>query len=355
MSDRSGPDHPIAAYAAPLLILVLLVRLVTMAWLPVTDTTEARYAEITRLMVESGHWLVPPFEPGVPFWGKPPLFAWLSGAMMKLAGLSEFAIRLPHFLLSLLTLWLTARLGAEHLPGTRRWLCLLVLATCPLFFIASATVMTESSLLLSTTLAMAGFWRGAVLGERAWGWVLFAGLGLGMLAKGPVAPALSLLPISMWLLATRRWRDLERLPWMGGVVLCVSIFAPWYIAAEQASPGFLSYFIVGEHVLRFIQPGWEGDLYGNPHREWPGTIWLFWFQATALWGVMFAWSAWQAIRGRTRIRLDSAWHRYLLSWLLAPLLFFTFSGNILWTYVITGLPALALLLCSRPRADEAAR
>ncbi|NNL95318.1 MAG: glycosyltransferase family 39 protein [Xanthomonadales bacterium] len=328
-----------------LLLSVLAVRFLTMALLPVTDTTESRYAEISRLMEASGQWLVPQFEPGVPFWGKPPLFAWLSAGAMQLLGNAEVMIRLPHFLLALAVLWLTRKAGMHELDENRGWLALLVLASCPLFFVSMGTVMTESGLLFSTTLSMTGFWLAVKQGSKAWGLLFFAGLGLGMLAKGPVGPALTLIPITMWLATERRWRVLRRLPWLTGIVLCLVVFVPWYIAAERQSPGFLNYFVVGEHLLRFIQPGWEGDLYGNPHREWPGMIWVFWFQATAAWGVLFAW-LWlrRAKTQHAETRDQRCWRRYLLSWMFAPLLLFTFSGNILWTYVITGLPALALLI-----------
>jgi 4-amino-4-deoxy-L-arabinose transferase-like glycosyltransferase len=43
----------------------------------------------------------------------------------------------------------------------------------------------------------------------------------------------------------------------------------------------------------------------------------------------------------------SKWQSYLAWWMLTPLLFFTFSGNILWTYVLSGMPAMALLITSR--------
>jgi 4-amino-4-deoxy-L-arabinose transferase-like glycosyltransferase len=209
--------------------------------------------------------------------------------------------------------------------------------------------MTESGLLLATTLGMLGFWFCTQRNEPAWGWIFFAGLGLGMLAKGPVAPVLTLLPLFMWLLITRRWRSLRRLPWLSGSLLALVVCLPWYLLAERHSPGFLAYFLVGEHLLRFIQPGWMGDLYGNAHREPPGMIWLLWFQATAAWGLLFVFAlARQARRARRKesgppVARDP-WRSYLLCWVIAPLLFFTFSGNILWTYVITGLPALALLL-----------
>jgi 4-amino-4-deoxy-L-arabinose transferase-like glycosyltransferase len=52
-------------------VALLGLRGVAMFTLPLMDTTEARYAEIARIMVESGDWITPQFSLGVPFWGKP--------------------------------------------------------------------------------------------------------------------------------------------------------------------------------------------------------------------------------------------------------------------------------------------
>ena len=37
------------------------------------------------------------------------------------------------------------------------------------------------------------------------------------------------------------------------------------------------------------------------------------------------------------------WRRYLLLWAAAPMVFFTVASNVLWTYVLPGVPAFALL------------
>ncbi|WP_137887258.1 glycosyltransferase family 39 protein [Pseudomonas sp. 2FE] len=85
-----------------------------MAFVPLTDTTEARYAEIARKMLETGNWITPLHDYAVPFWAKPPLSTWLAAAAMGLFGETELAVRLPSLLLSLAVLWLTADLTRRH-------------------------------------------------------------------------------------------------------------------------------------------------------------------------------------------------------------------------------------------------
>ena len=70
---------------------ILIIRLFSLGAYPLTDTTEARYGEIVRKMVELGDWITLWFDYGVPFWGKPPLAFWLS-AISVLAS-SRYACR----------------------------------------------------------------------------------------------------------------------------------------------------------------------------------------------------------------------------------------------------------------------
>src|SRR5690606_6014517 len=101
------------------------------------------------------------------------------------------------------------------------------------------------------------------------------GLAIGLLAKGPFALVIAIAPIAGWILLTRKWKELGALPWIPGSLLMLAISVPWYIAAEQRTPGFLSYFILGEHWHRFTDSSWRGDLYGKAHAAAPGMIWFF--------------------------------------------------------------------------------
>jgi len=87
-------------------VAAFFVRLVSLGLYPLTDPTEGRYADIGRRIVESGDWVTPWLDKGVPFWGKPPLSIWMTGASLQWLGESAFAARLPHFLAGALILWI---------------------------------------------------------------------------------------------------------------------------------------------------------------------------------------------------------------------------------------------------------
>lgn len=355
--------HGQAGTARRLWLLVgalALARLAAMALLPLMDTTEARYGEIGRKMAALGDWVTPWHAQGVPFWGKPPLSFWLTAGSFKLLGVSEFAARLPHFACGALMAWLAWDLGRLRDAATAR-LAVAVLAGSALFWVSAGAVMTDAALVAGTTLCMHAFWVALHAGEparrRRAGWLFFAGLALGLLAKGPLALVLTGTPLLLWMAWTRGWRCVRRgLPWLRGTALALALALPWYVLAEQRTPGFLAYFIVGEHWHRFVTPGWQGDLYGTAHRYAPGTIWLFAAAALMPWTLLLPLAAW---RGRGQPRLAAApgtraWNGYLLLWTLVPLLFFTPARNIIWTYPLPALPAAALLAASwlarRPQA-----
>lgn len=326
--------------------LVLLMRLFSLTAYPLTETTEARYAEIGRKMAELGDWITPWYDYGVPFWAKPPLSTWITAGGMKLFGFNEFGARLPHFVAGLLVLALVGS-WARYRSARESWLAVALLSGAALFFIAAGAVMTDMALAVGLMLTMRGFWFG-LYGEpsvrRREGWLLFIGLAVGLLAKGPIALVLAGLPLCGWTLATRRLPDVwRRLPWFRGMLLMLALSLPWYVAAELKTPGFLEYFLLGEHWQRFTVAGWSGDRYGNAHVFARGSIWLFALASCLPWPLLLPWFARHRQRDTSTTGLVSGECSYLWAWALAPCLFFTAAGNILWTYVLPSLPALALL------------
>ena len=386
---------PTARWLLALLAVVLSVRLATLGAYPLMDTSEARYAEIARVMRLTGNWVTPQETPGTPFWAKPPLYAWMSAASTYVFGMDEFALRLPSLLcgfgvLALCGTWAAAlarrpspptpfpqagegsseapdrpspaqreRGGGEGLAasaqrergegeGLAALLSCLILSTSG-FFIGYGAVMTDPALGLCTAWMMVAFQRAVVdgSGRAIWRYGFFIAAGLAMLAKGPVAFLYVALPIAIWAALRRRWRPIgQALPWVRGGLLAAAIGLPWYLWAEQRTPGFLNYFLVGEHVMRFLQPGWSGDRYGNAHQEPIGTIWAYLAGAAGLWSIA---ALALAPPVRSWLARAGAWWRddgrlFALLAALAPLVVFTFARNLIWTYVLPALPPLAVLL-----------
>ena len=327
------------------LVTAALARLLTLSAYPLHDTTEARYAEIARLMVVSGDWITPQIELGAPFWAKPPLSTWLTAGSFELFGFSEFAARLPAFLLTILTALIIFRIGKTSYSEKTAIITGAIVFTSVLGFVASGAVMTDAALMLATTLSLASFSM-TIRDPRPFGrYGLFVGMGLGLLAKGPIALVLIGTPIFVWSLWHRNLSWLWRtIPWATGSIVMLVIASPWYLLAEINSPGFLEYFLIGEHWLRFVESGWQGDLYGHAHAQPRGTIWLLGLAAALPWSVFALYAAARALREKSPLRSMAPQQAFLLLWALTPLVFFTFAGNILPAYVLPGLPAFALLL-----------
>ena len=340
---------------------LVILRVLIIADIPFTDTTESRYAEIARKMVETNDWITPQFDYGVPFWGKPPLHTWLSALGMKCFGINEFGARIfiflaACFLVILLYQWVRRIKGHDYaLVGT------VTLVSSGLFYLASATVMTDLSMAFGTSLSMIAFWNALDPKQhprqKLWGYLFFVGLAIGLLAKGPVSTVLCAIPIGLWVLMTNQWvRTWKCIPWFTGSLLALCITAPWYIAAELKTPGFIDYFIVGEHFQRFTQSGWDGDLYGNGHAHPKGTIWLYALLCLLPWTpfILTPLFRFKKILSELKHRKNT-WLLYLICWALSPMLFFTLSTNILATYVLTGIPAccfLAIELWTVTRSSE---
>lgn len=351
--------HRSSKTAWAILATVLLLPLISMSLIPFYDTSEPRYAEIARIMAESGDWITPWFSPGVPFWGKPPLSFWAQALSMKAFGYTEFAGRFPSWICLLLTNAVLLS-GIHVLRGPRIALWTAVIySTCTLVYISSGAVLTDPFLALGTTLSLVS-WAVSVHnktqskpGEKPrhdwWPYGFFIGLTIGLLAKGPLAVVLTAAPILTWYALNHKSVSLvASLPWLKGLLLTAALSLPWYILAEIKTPGFLDYFIVGEHFRRFLDPGWTGDLYGTAHKQAYGTIWYYWLQASFPWGVLTLIAALGALRStRLRSALRSVrqdpWCSYWLASALFAPLFFTFSANILWTYLLPSLAGFSVL------------
>ena len=330
---------------------ITLSRIFSMIYIPLTDTTEARYGHIALLMAKTGDWITPYFDYNVPFWGKPPLSFWAEALSYKIFGIYDFAPRVPSLIVTLLTAWLIYIFLKKISSKTSALLGVVIYSSMLLVYALSGVILTDTYLTFSTTLSLIAFLM-VIGGEKKyWDYLFFVGLGLGLLAKGPLALVIVGGIIFIWILFSfkKRIKTILMFPLLKGTFLMLLIALPWYILAELKTPGFLHYFIVGEHFDRFVDSGWSGDLYGTSHKKPHGTIWLFWIYSSLPWGIMGLIVLLKNLFTKggflvTYTKLKEENISLLVVWMLFVMLFFSMAGNILWTYILPSLPAFAVIL-----------
>jgi 4-amino-4-deoxy-L-arabinose transferase-like glycosyltransferase len=351
-----------------LLLLALLARLVSMALLPLTDPTEGRYAQVAQEMALSGDWVTPRVwmnEAHIPFLGKPPLFFWLAAGTMKVAGVSAFAARAPSLLAAVALLGLLYVVLDRYAARGAGAVAALATATCGFFYAVAGSVATDMALCACVAGSQLAYF--AFLSEREpsvrsrWSLLVFLLLGLGFIAKGPVALALFGLPVLIWTARWRAWRTLRDHRWLQGALIFTLVAAPWYVACEAHNPGFLKYFFINENLLRFITPEY-GDQYGVGHQYPRGSAIAMFAGAAAPWCLV---PLVAAARDRARFPLRRAPDRLasFLGWcFLAAVLFWCLARQLLITYLLPAVPLFAAWLtcvmrdkpCAWPRMRGAA-
>lgn len=340
------------------LTAIILLRLFSLGIYELADTTESRYASIAMRMVLQNDWITPHYF-DQPFWGKPPLSFWATAISFKIFGICEFSARLPHLLMMIGVLGLIF----STLKKTSKNLAILscaIFASMAAWLVLAGSVMTEASLVLGLAVAMFSFYKIEVLRDdsKLNGYLFFIGLAICMLAKGPVGVVICGIALATYLF--KQYGAIagiaifyKKMPIFGGLALASAIFVPWYVIAEYRTPGFLNYFIFGEHFGRFFVSGWAGDRYGHAHQQPLGMIWGFFLMTTTPWSIYLLYKFFAAATKKqnycqSNIKLlkasvarffDDKSNFYFFAWALAPLLLFTFAHNIIASYsLLAALP-----------------
>ena len=362
MIDERRPPAPAAARLLPALVIACLVVLVfwRLGAAPLLEPDEGRYTEIPREMLATGDFVSPHLD-GVLYFEKPPLHYWLTAAAFKLLGLSPFSARLWSALFGLGGLALAYGLGAAM--GGRRGgaVAAAALGTSPLWVGLSRLATLDMTVTFFLTATLACFWfaqRGRPGGAdaprgrgRLWWYGMFVAAALSVLAKGLIGIVIPGAVVFLYLLATRQWRVLARVPWLTGVPLFLAVAAPWHLVAASRNPDFAWFYFVHEHLLRFAT--------GEAQRREP-----FWFFVAIValgcvpWSGLFPAATrlveWRRLRASLAERPEVA---FLLIWAGFVIAFFSASQSKLIPYVLPALPPLAVLIgvfVARSRAGAVA-
>ncbi|HAN96248.1 MAG TPA: hypothetical protein DCQ98_01860 [Planctomycetaceae bacterium] len=266
------------------------------------DRDEPRNSGCAAEMLLRGDWVVPIFNDELRG-QKPVLTYWLIMSAQRLFGTNEFAARFWSAALATGTVLWTLLIARRLLGATRAPIAAVALATFVMFDVAARAATPDSVLVFCFASAL-GLWTIGTFAPnvddrvRTWSepglrhpgeWFprhlgltlpIYAALGAGLLAKGPVGYLLPIAVIGMFVLLGRLpattedspqfgslIRRLKRLarPWhprhfvstvwtmrpLSGTFVALLIAAPWYLLVGLRTEGdFLEAFFVREHVGR---------------------------------------------------------------------------------------------------------
>ncbi len=265
------------------------------------DRDEARFAQATRQMIESGDYLRIRFQDEARN-RKPAGIYWLqalSVASLSDAGRSDiWPYRLPSLLGALAAVFLTFALG-RALVGPKAALLGAALLACSLTLVAEAHLAKTDAVLLGLAAAAqlslgriycAARKRGKhearppeKMGRARGQWALlfWAALAASALVKGPVVPLLALLTVLSLVAADREARWLWDLKPLWGAALFLAVVGPWLYLVSAATQGAFLSESLGHDFLGKLAGAQEG--HGVPPGAytmllaltfWPGSLFL---------------------------------------------------------------------------------
>jgi 4-amino-4-deoxy-L-arabinose transferase-like glycosyltransferase len=328
MTSRGAPTALLLAGLATLLLPGL-------GALPITRA-EIYFLDAARHMAESGDWLVPRYQ-GEPFFDKPALAYWAMAAAFRLLGPEPAAARLVSVLAALGVVASTVALGRRLFDGRTALAAGACLSTTLAFLSFGRIAMSDMLLSLCTTL-------GAALGALAWEedpprWTapaLGACLGLGFLAKGPIALVVGGSFLMALAIVHRRSPPVSGLSAAAGLLAFAVTGLGWFAALyARLGLGPLERFFLRENLSRFA-----GSTFALGQPSW---FYLLAYASGGLPWSVFLPLALLRLRGETDPRARAS-ALVVLLWAVLVLLPLTLSRGKIDYYLLPLYPAASLVL-----------
>jgi 4-amino-4-deoxy-L-arabinose transferase-like glycosyltransferase len=296
--------------AAFLIVLCLVLYLPGFATLPVTDRDEPRFAQATKQMLETGNFVDIRFQQE-PRYKKPIGIHWLQSLSVSVLSPGDltqiWAYRVPSLIgivLGVLLTWWAAR----PIFGRENALLAAILMATVVDISLEARIAKSDAALFASTVAMQGalarlyLFRGIPSGRVAA--LFWVALGIGILIKGPVAPALSGLTIVTLLIFDRDRSWLKNFHALWGVPLMLAMTLPWFIAIGITSNWEFYRLAFGEDFLAKLGSGKEKH-WGPPGFYFVAFWAIFWPASLISTGSVALW-LWRK-RGQRRVLFLLAW------------------------------------------------
>lgn len=324
-------------YADPLILTLLagvcyLLFFYGLGDIGLLGPDEPRYASVAREMHASGDYVTPRLL-GEPWFEKPALLYWMEAIGYSAFGVNEFSARFPSALAASICVFMTYAAGRRLWNRRTGLFAALILATSTGFFAFARAASMDMLLTACLTVALLAFLSGQSAAGRArrlWFYGFYCALGLGVLAKGPVALLLAFTALAVYSVIRRRYREWRE--WHPeGLALAILVAAPWYIACFWVNGyAFIEMFFINHNLQRFAS-----TIHGHDRP-------LYFYLPTLLM-LTFPWTFMMIPAFRRKFDTTD---RLLLLWAVVPIVIFSFAGSKLPGYILPSIPPIAML-CGR--------
>ncbi len=310
--------------------------------LPPIDRDEARFAEASAQMLESGDFVTIRFQ-DAPRFKKPVGIYWLQAATTGLLAWSDdrqiWTYRLPSLLGAMVAAAACAWGAAAFLGPGGGLTAGAILGASFMLSTEAMIASTDSALCGAVAAGMAALGRlylAARGGPAAGRWVrltFWLALGAATLIKGPIGPMIGVLTVVALAAWGREAKWLRTFGWGWGLVILLALLGPWAMAITVATDGAFWGAALGGDLAPKLAGGQEG--HGAPPGYYLALAPLLLFPATLLIpaGAIGAWRA----RAEPGIR-------FALCWLVPAWLVFEIAPTKLIHYTLPLYPAAAWLM-----------
>jgi 4-amino-4-deoxy-L-arabinose transferase-like glycosyltransferase len=345
--DFAAASH---AHAVAVLLAVALVSFLPGFFsIPPIDRDEARFAQATKQMVETGDYIDIRFQDEVRY-KKPVGIYWLQAAVVRAAeavGVPQartriWLYRIPSLIGALGAVLLTYWAALALVSRRAAVLAGLMMAGCLVLAVERFLAKTDAMLLFTIVAAMGAMARAYLPDARekldaARRWkiaaLFWSALAAGVLIKGPLIVMVVGLAAASLIVFDRSARWLMTLKPIAGGMWFVLLVLPWFLAIISRSGDAFFAGSVGEDLLSKVFSGQEA--HGAPPGYYFALFWLTFWPGAAL-AAMAAPAVWAARREPAT--------KFLLAWALPSWIVFELVVTKLPHYVMPLYPAIAILI-----------
>lgn len=303
---------------------------------PFFDKGEPREALAVQDIVQRGEWLFP-LKRASAIPSKPPLFHWSAALTHEVTGtLDEATIRFPSAFYATLGVLLLYLLGRKLYGAEVGLLAAGMLATTMVYINQALSARVDMTLCFFVTASLSLFYAlyKNYLRHALWYFLLYAVVGIGALAKGPLGVVLPGLVIAIFLAAKKRWDLFAKFAFHPGALFALLLAGGWYgLAISRGGEGFVDRQLLGENVGRF---------FGGSGHSHPVYYYLPYLFALGLpWSIFLPFVLWDFLRGRSLSDDDKL---FPMNWFLVMFIFFSASLGKRPVYLLPLYPAISLLV-----------